>query len=1188
MAARRGLRAPLYKLMRLTHIKLAGFKSFVDPTTIAVPGQLVGIVGPNGCGKSNVIDAVRWVLGETSAKQLRGGSMQDVIFAGSAERKSVGRASVELVFDNSLGRITGPWSQYAEVSVKRVVTRDGDSSYHINGQHVRRRDVTDIFLGTGLGPRAYSIIEQGMISRIIDAKPEELRMFLEEAAGVSKYRERRRETENRLEGTRENLARINDILTELTHNLTKLEGQAEVAAKYTALQAELSKTQQFLAYSKAREAGLARDRHAGDILKLQTQVEEQNAKLAECDRVLTTLRDSHYIDTDRLSELQGALYQANVDVGQLEQELTYLTDNRGRLARQIEALADEAARVAVQVSQNDADRVHWSTELDEAALKIEMAREAVLVVQSRVPEIEARAAQAQATIKAIETELNNAQGQQKLDQVKEGQALKTLAQLNERKNRLKSEMMSLPTPSEEELAEADLARESALEEAAQAEAEQESTEQSIAAAVIRRKSSQQEQQTVRSDIARAEAQLLALQQQQAKLESNNQVSLWAAKHGIDRSPKLWQGIKAAPGWEDAIEAALGMALNATQTAHVGELARDPPPGSFVAFAALQTPVHSTTPEGLTPLLSKVTILTPEVTGFLTDALALRYAVTVGDDIPALVNSLPAGAALVAANGNIYTRSGAHFYGATDGNRDLHGVLQRNSQIEQLRASLPQLHTLKQQVEHALGDAERVIQTGEEAMRRHRQTAARARDTAHQMEMQAARLRQNLQVAQTRRQAIKAELAHIEQEIQHEETEMRLAQEALAESSMGMDGIIERLDQADRDGKAQQQQVGIARTAVTHAERGVQEALFHERTCREKVASLGTLSATLNDRLKAVTESRSALALQMDGMHEGQVRDRLNAALQVKAEREKALAEGRRGMEDLTERLKATDEQRILVLQGIRPLEDKITELRFKEQEARINEDQFKLQLTESGADLEELAAQMEKKARSTSLQADIARLQEEIAALGAVNLAALLELTEARERKSLLDAQFADLSQAIETLENAIKRIDRETRELLMETFTAVNKTFGEMFPSLFQGGTAYLKLTGEEILDAGLQVFAQPPGKKNQTIQLLSGGEKALAALSLVFSLFRLNPAPFCILDEVDAPLDDSNTMRYTDLVKRMSDQTQFLFITHNKITMEMANQLVGVTMQEPGCSRIVEVDVDSAVQFARVEQAA
>ncbi len=342
--------------MRLTSVKLSGFKSFVDPTSIAVPGQLVGVVGPNGCGKSNVIDAVRWVLGESSAKQLRGEHMQDVIFNGSTERKPVGRASVELVFDNSLGRIGGAWAAYGEISVKRVLTREGDSSYYINGQHVRRRDVQDIFLGTGLGPRAYSIIEQGMISRVITSKPEELRVFLEEAAGVSKYRERRRETELRLEDTRENLARVGDIQSELASQLEHLAQQAEVAAKYQELQSQLALNHNLLAFTRLREAEQAKNRYGNEVQKAAVALEAEIARMREGERALEELRSTHYESTDRLQELQGALYSANAEVQSLEQELSFLGENRRRMSQQLEAIGREEHEVEVRIGEANAER----------------------------------------------------------------------------------------------------------------------------------------------------------------------------------------------------------------------------------------------------------------------------------------------------------------------------------------------------------------------------------------------------------------------------------------------------------------------------------------------------------------------------------------------------------------------------------------------------------------------------------------------------------------------------------------------------------------------------------------------------------------------------------------------------------------------------------------------------------------
>jgi chromosome segregation protein len=438
--------------LRLNSIRLSGFKSFVDPTQIAVPGQLVGVVGPNGCGKSNVIDAVRWVLGESSAKQLRGEHMQDVIFGGSAERKPVGRASVELVFDNSLGRVSGPWSQYAEISVKRVLTRDGDSSYYINGTHVRRRDVQDIFLGTGLGPRAYSIIEQGMISRVITSKPEELRVFLEEAAGVSKYRERRRETQLRLEDTRENLSRVGDIRAELGKQLEHLAQQAEVAARYQDLQAQLALNHNLLTYTRLREAEQAKTRFANDIQKAQVALEAENARLREAERGLESLRSRHYEETDQLSTLQGGLYAANGEVQSLEQEIAFLGESRRRLSAQIDGLATEMAEVEQRAAQARSEGARWEAEIASAREAIAGHEQAAAGAREAIPVAEAAARASTEQVRAAASEMTAAEQAQSVEETRESHALKVLSQLEARRNRLKQENMGLVFPEPERLA----------------------------------------------------------------------------------------------------------------------------------------------------------------------------------------------------------------------------------------------------------------------------------------------------------------------------------------------------------------------------------------------------------------------------------------------------------------------------------------------------------------------------------------------------------------------------------------------------------------------------------------------------------------------------------------------------------------------------------------------------------------
>jgi chromosome segregation protein len=1172
--------------LRLTSVRLSGFKSFVDPTTIAVPGQLVGVVGPNGCGKSNVIDAVRWVLGESSAKQLRGEHMADVIFNGSTERKPVGRASVELVFDNALGRVGGPWAGYSEISVKRVLSREGDSNYYINGQHVRRRDVQDIFLGTGLGPRAYSIIEQGMISRVITSKPEELRVFLEEAAGVSKYRERRRETQLRLEDTRENLSRVGDIRAELATQLEHLAQQAEVAAKYNELQAQLALNHNLLAFTRLREAEQARNRYANEVQKVQVALEAETARLRESERALEQLRARHYQETDHLQELQGALYSANADVQSLEQEIAFLGENRRRMGAQIESLAAEAAEVERRIAQANEERSRCLGEIEGARAAIAEREADVARSQAAIPEAESDAERAATAVRAAAADMSAAEQAQSLEESRESHALKLLSQIEARKNRLKQENMGLVFPEPERLARIESERRDVQARTADLERSLRDAEARLPALEAQRRETTDRLQESTREVAGLEAALKALQAQQERLEANTKVGEWAQAHGLDRAERLWQAIRVQAGWDDAVEAALGVRLNAVKLSgdsSLAELLRDAPPGNFAVF--LDRGVPETAPDSrLTPLASVVSSDRPGVLAYLRDALASVFILPEGEQGMALARVLPPGGMLVSKSGHLFSRQGVVFHGPQS---ELHGVLQRQREIEDLQGRIPARARERGDVEARLRALERELEDGQEIARRVRDELARARQRDHDLEVDYLKLSQSSQQSEKRREAIREELAAIDEDESRERLEMQEAQHAMEQGSQSIEVIVQRLQSLEGEAKGAQERLRGARDALAQAERALSEARFSERSCHEKAASHAQLAASLGERLQAFAGNREKAAAELGQLEEGSVRERLQGALEMKRERERILGEARAGVENLSAELRALEESRLEVEQRLNPLRDRITELRVKEQEAATHAEQYLQQLREAGASREELAEQIEKRVRSASLAAEIARLNEEIAALGAVNLAALSELATARERKAFLDAQTEDLAKAVETLEAAIKRIDRETRELLQETFDAVNANFQEMFPALFGGGHASLKLTGEEILDAGLQVFAQPPGKKNQSIQLLSGGEKALTAIALVFSLFKLNPAPFCLLDEVDAPLDDPNTERFCDLVRQMSSQTQFLFITHNKITMELAAQLVGVTMPEPGVSRVVEVDIETAMELARKQAA-
>ena len=1169
--------------MRLTSVKLSGFKSFVDPTSIAVPGQLVGVVGPNGCGKSNVIDAVRWVLGESSAKQLRGEQMQDVIFNGSSERKPVGRASVELVFDNSLGRIGGAWSAYSEISVKRVLSREGDSNYYINGQHVRRRDVQDIFLGTGLGPRAYSIIEQGMISRVITSRPEELRVFLEEAAGVSKYRERRRETELRLEDTRENLSRVGDIQSELGTQLEHLAQQAEVAAKYNELHAQLALNHNLLAFTRLREAEQARNRYANEVQKITVALEAETARLRENERALEQLRNRHYEGTDHLQELQGQLYAANSEVQSLEQEIAFLAENRRRMGAQLEAISREGVEVERRIAEAGAERDRCEAAIGAANAAIGEREAALAGAREALPNAQAAAQKAAADVRATETEMNAAEQEQGLHQARESHSLKLLSQLEARRNRLKTENMALVFPEPEKLAALEGERGSVTARLAELEGAQRDAEARLPALEEQRRTATQALHEATRELAGLEASLNALQSQQERLDTDSKLKDWVASHGLERSERLWQAIHVDAGWDDAVEAALGVRLNAarlTDDSSLPQLLRDAPPGNFAVFVERGAPDAAAAGSHLKPLASVVSSPRSGVGAYLRDALANVFILPDGEDGMALARVLPPGGLLVSKAGHLFSRQGVVFHGPQS---ELHGVLQRQREIEDLQGRIPERARGRADVESRLRALDQELEAAQQEARRVRDEVARARQRSHALEVDYLKLAQSSQQAEQRREAIRAELGTLEEEEGRERLEMQEAQHGLEAGSGRIDAIVQRLQGLEDAAKQAQGVLDAARAAISTAERQLAEARFEERSCRDKAEAQGRLSVSLGERLQALSSNRESVSAELGQLEEGQVRERLQGALQLKSERERVLGDARAGLEHITEELRALEEGRMAVEQNLDPLRERITEVRLKEQEAVTHAEQYALQLQEAGVTREEMAEQIEKRVRSSGMQAEITRLTEEIAALGAVNLAALSELEASRERKAFLDAQALDLNQAVETLEAAIKRIDRETRQLLQETFEAVNANFREMFPALFGGGEASLRLTGEEILDAGLQVLAQPPGKKTQSIQLRSGGEQAPTAIALVFSLFKLNPAPFCLLDEVDAPLDDPNTERFCDLVRQMSAQTQFLFITHNKITMELASQLVGVTMPEPGVSRVVEVDIDAAIELAR-----
>ncbi len=1168
--------------MRLHTIKLSGFKSFADPTTFNLPGQLVGVVGPNGCGKSNIMDAVRWVLGESKASELRGESMQDVIFNGTTTRKPASRASVELVFDNADHRAGGQWGQFAEIAVKRVLTRDGTSSYYINNQPVRRRDVQDVFLGTGLGPRAYAIIGQGTISRIIESKPEELRLFLEEAAGVSKYKERRRETANRLNDTRENLTRVEDILRELNANLDKLERQAEVAARYQALQGQVTLSQQRLWFLKRRDIESELARVQADGRQAVNDLESRMTDLRRVESDLETIRQAHYDAGDQVNQAQGRLYEAGAEVARLEAEIRYVVEGRQRVQQRLAQLQEQTAQWA-QRQESAQDELETLAEQNESAAE-----------QSEV--LAAQVEEQSLQLPALEDALRQAQGrvtQQRASVTQVQQAIQVLAaeqrglqeqarQLEQRRERLSHDRKGLVAPDVERLNEVNEQLELAQEGRALADARLQELQELLPQLEEARRDAQVKVNLETRTQAELTARLDALKALQDKLKTDGKLQPWLTKHGLDGLVALWNRLQTEPGWENAIEAALRERMGALEVSRldmVRAFLSDVPPAKLAFFSPSTGGVvaaASSSPAGLLPLAQRLRQHDATLQAMLNEWLHGCHSAPTLEEALAARSQLQAGGSIYTPQGHVVT---AHHVGFYAPDSEQAGLLARAHEIDNLDKQVRAQALLADDARAAFNRVEATHADVNQRLQQARREAADQQARLHQLQVESLRLTQLAEQARARSQQLEQDMAEVDDQL-----------EALQERRVTAEARFEELDMQLAEGQERHAQLedGVidaerrlnqAREQLRTLERQAQEATFSQRSLEARRAELQRAIETAQQQATALADEHQRAQAELQRLSDAAAQGGLQDALDARLQREQALAAQRSQYDDLTAKLRASDERRLLLERELEPLRSRITEFQLKEQAARMGLEQYTQWLAEAQADLQALEQGIEAEGvKLYGLQGEIERCQRDIHALGAVNLAALEELTSARERKQFLDAQSEDLNEAIRTLEDAIKKIDAETRDLLGSTFETVNDHFGRMFPELFGGGQAKLVMTGEEILDAGVQVMAQPPGKKNQTIHLLSGGEKALTAIALVFAIFQLNPAPFCLLDEVDAPLDDANTERYAKLVSHMSTETQFLFISHNKIAMEMAKQLIGVTMQEQGVSRIVAVDMETA----------
>jgi chromosome segregation protein len=1166
--------------MRIKNIKLAGFKSFVDPITIPVQANLIGIVGPNGCGKSNIIDAVRWVMGESSARHLRGDSMADVIFSGSTSRKPVGKASVEIVFDNSEGDAPGQYAAYAEISIKREAGRDGLSDYFLNRTKCRRKDIIDLFLGTGAGPHAYSIIEQGMVTRIIESKPEELRALFEEAAGVSRYKERRRETETRIKHTRENLARVEDIRKELETQLNRLQRQSRAAQRYKELKQEERTVRAQLLSLRWRTLDQEARSHDQAIAARETELEGIIAGLRTIEAEIERLRVAQTEANDKFNGVQGEFYAAGAEVNNIEQAIAHARETREQHLREREQVdrSWEEASSHLRADQQRLNELRTKIETGASLLGERRAQ------RDRTGEALRAAEQAmQAWQAAWDAFGNESQEPARVRDV-EGARIQSLeehiAHLKERQGRLTEELRALDVT----LGTLDI--EALRREGAEHDAAFVAREQELENIEARIRAGRTDLDTMNTGIEeqrgrkqKNEARLASLRELQAAAFGQHDATLnqWLSQRKLAQAPRLAGLVVAEPGWEKAVERVLDTDLAAVCVAKLDAIAGDVENLRKADLTIFET--GATVPaaaNGKWPtLLGKCRAQTD-----LAPLLAGIYAVESLADALALRGQL-------APHESVVTRAGAwvgaNWMAVTDRESARAGVLGRERDIEQLTRELVELDEQWRAAQAQFAASQQQIAALEnerDERRRVLNELNRERATFH------ARLgheQERLGQQQARRGQIEQELGDLQARLTRSQDEIAGAAALLRAASGQVGTLNERraqlIGQRDRARAA----LDAARTAALDAGEALHRVEIEHETLRTSQGSTEQGIARLEGQLKHLTDRRAELArlLDDDAQPELQLKRQLDAALSRRIEIEGRMNTARQAVTEFDTTLREQEQARHATEQQIEKAREVLERGRIGRQEISVRRDTLAEQVREGGVEPAQVLAETPAEATEESWHTRLDELTAKIDRLGPINLVAIDEYEEQSTRKEYLDKQSEDLNQALNTLEDAIRKIDRETRTRFKETFDKVNTAFQAIFPKLFGGGHAYLELSGADILDTGVSVMARPPGKRNSTIHLLSGGEKALTAVSLLFALFELNPAPFCFLDEVDAPLDDANVLRYSDMLKQLSEKTQLVYITHNKISMEIAEMLVGVTMSEPGVSRLVSVDVEQALEM-------
>ncbi|GAA4864800.1 chromosome segregation protein SMC [Luteimonas vadosa] len=1167
--------------MRLSTIKLSGFKSFVDPTTLHLPTNMTGVVGPNGCGKSNIIDAVRWVMGESTASRLRGDSLTDVIFSGSSARKPVSQATVELLFDNSDHAITGEYAAFNEISVKRTVSRDGTSTYYLNGARCRRRDITDLFLGTGLGPRSYSIIEQGMISQIIDARPEDLRVYLEEAAGISKYKERRKETETRIRHTRENLDRLNDLREEVGKQLQHLARQARQAEQYTAIQAERKVRDaewKALQY-RALDAQLQRLREG--LSQEETRLQQLIAEQREAEREIETGRVRREEAVEALNKAQAEGYEVGGQLARIEQQIAHQRELAERLQRARDetrtALAelgehisgDQARLQSLQAAIAEAEPEHARLQSTDGGRQ-QALRDAEAALADWQQRWDAHSAEQAEASRAAEVERTRVdyldrqglEAKRRLDQLEAEGATLDLEALAQAFSGVESEHGTRKASLDALAADVEARKQAALELQDQ---------QRVA---------QGEMSDVRKQAQEARGRLSSLEalQHAALGQEQGAAVAWLKQQGLDGAARVGERIGVDAGWENAVEAALGQLIEGVLVEAPETLVDALADLGEGRLALVDSAERSDATEGFAG-----TSLANKVRGpvAIRRLLARLHVAESLDEARALQARLDPSESVITRAGE---RLGAGWVRVLRSGAAKQGALLREREIQSLRARIDELQQREQELDRGLSAwRDRLLeaeQQREEAQRALYHAHRNVSELAGRLQSQQGRL----DAARNRLQQIDGERAELAKTVDDSGLQAREARARLEQAVQRMAELETARQALDDDRRRLAEQRDTARAAARDSAEAAHALALTLESQRAQVVALaqsldrmGSQRGQLDNRLGELSNQ-----LASGGSPESDLEQQRQAALEARVRSEKSLGEARAALEAIDEQLRGFEQTRHERDEQALAQREAISQRKLDQQALAIQAEQLSKAVVDAGFVLDEVLSGLENDAEPGAWEKAVTDFDAKLRRLEPVNLAAIAEHAEASQRKEYLDAQDADLTAALESLEGAIKKIDRETRGRFKDTFDRVNSGVQELYPRLFGGGHAYLELTGEDLLDTGVTIMARPPGKRVSNITLLSGGEKAMTAVALVFAIFRLNPAPFCLLDEVDAPLDEANVGRFTSLVNEMSEQVQFLFVTHNKATMEAAQQLSGVTMREPGVSRLVSVDLAEAARLA------